>query len=73
MNMKMKNKITYGKNVYDNREIIAVVKTLKKLTQMGKSINDFKILKKVNVIYNEFMIDYTKVILKFIKIKKNSI
>jgi len=26
---------------------------------------------KVNVIYNEFVIDYTKVILKFIKIKKN--
>jgi hypothetical protein len=35
----MKNKITkipYGKNVYDNNEINAVIKTLKKSTQMGK-------------------------------------
>ena len=34
----MKNitsKISYGKNVYDKREISAVLKTLKKSTQMG--------------------------------------
>ena len=41
----MKNRITkipYGKNVYDNREINAVIKTLKKSTQMGKSVNSFE-------------------------------
>ena len=36
------NKIPYGKNVYDKREISAVLKTLKKSTQMGKSVNDFE-------------------------------
>ena len=41
----MKNKTTripYGLNVYDNREINAVLKTLKKSTQMGKSVNVFE-------------------------------
>jgi CDP-4-dehydro-6-deoxyglucose reductase, E1 len=41
----MKNKITkipYGKNVYDSNEINAVVKTLKKSTQMGVSVNSFE-------------------------------
>ena len=41
----MKNniaKIPYGKNVYDRREINAVLNTLKKSTQMGKSVNDFE-------------------------------
>lgn len=41
----MKNtmaKIPYGKNVYDKREINAVLNTLKKSTQMGKSVNDFE-------------------------------
>ena len=41
----MKNKIAkipYGKNVYDKREINAVLNTLKKSTQMGKSVNDFE-------------------------------
>ena len=41
----MKNKfakIPYGKNVYDHKEINAVIKTLKKSTQMGKSVNDFE-------------------------------
>jgi CDP-4-dehydro-6-deoxyglucose reductase, E1 len=41
----MKNKIAkipYGKNVYDKREINAVINTLKKSTQMGKSVNDFE-------------------------------
>ena len=38
----MINKISYGKNVYDNREIKAVIKTLKKSTQMGKSVNLFE-------------------------------
>ena len=35
-------KIPYGKNVYDNREINAVVKTLKKSTQMGVCVNKFE-------------------------------
>jgi CDP-6-deoxy-D-xylo-4-hexulose-3-dehydrase len=41
----MKNniaKIPYGKNVYDRREINAVLNTLKKSTQMGKSVNNFE-------------------------------
>ena len=40
----MKNKMTkipYGKNVYDNNEINAVIKTLKKSTQMGSSVGSF--------------------------------
>jgi len=35
-------KIPYGKNVYDNDEIIAVIKTLKKSTQMGISVKNFE-------------------------------
>ena len=31
----MKMKISYGKNVYDKKEINAVLNTLKKSTQMG--------------------------------------
>ena len=41
----MKNKITripYGKNVYDNNEINAVIKTLKKSTQMGSAVGGFE-------------------------------
>tara|TARA_B100001540_G_C15784903_1_gene632785 strand:+ start:171 stop:1376 length:1206 start_codon:yes stop_codon:yes gene_type:complete len=38
----MKNKISYGKNVYDKKEINAVLKTLKKSTQMGKSVETFE-------------------------------
>ena len=41
----MKNRITkipYGKNVYDNNEINAVIKTLKKSTQMGRSVASFE-------------------------------
>ena len=38
----MKNFISYGKNVYNNYEINAVVKTLKKSTQMGKSVFNFE-------------------------------
>ena len=41
----MKNinkKISYGKNVYDKREINAVIKTLKKSTQMGDAVNQFE-------------------------------
>jgi len=36
------NKIPYGKNVYDIKEINAVIKTLKKSTQMGVSVNAFE-------------------------------
>ena len=41
----MKNinkKISYGKNVYDKREINAVIKTLKKSTQMGSAVTEFE-------------------------------
>lgn len=36
-------KISYGKNIYDSKEIKAVVKTLKKSTQMSGSVNKFEI------------------------------
>ena len=35
-------KISYGKNVYGKEEINAVVKQLKKTTQMGDSVNSFE-------------------------------
>jgi len=35
-------KISYGKNVYGKEEIAAVNKTLRKSTQMGKSVNEFE-------------------------------
>ena len=35
-------KITYGKNLYNNLEISSVVRTLRKTTQMGKSVFKFK-------------------------------
>ena len=38
----MKNKISYGKNVYDKKEINAVLKTLNNSTQMGKSVQTFE-------------------------------
>ena len=50
----MKNKFTkipYGKNVYDNNEINAVIKTLKKSTQMGNSVESFE--KKVSKLFSK--------------------
>ena len=38
----MKMKISYGKNVYDKKEINAVLNTLKKSTQMGVSVSNFE-------------------------------
>ena len=38
----MKKKISYGKNVYDGKEISAVIKTLRKSTQMGESVSNFE-------------------------------
>jgi CDP-6-deoxy-D-xylo-4-hexulose-3-dehydrase len=35
-------RISYGKNVYDKREINAVIKTLKKSTQMGSAVTEFE-------------------------------
>ena len=35
-------KVSYGKNVYGSEEINSVVKTLKKSTQMGKSVELFE-------------------------------
>jgi CDP-6-deoxy-D-xylo-4-hexulose-3-dehydrase len=49
--MKINTKITYGKNVYDDKEISAVVKTLKKSTQMGKSISEFE--KKISNLFGK--------------------
>lgn len=42
MNKKKSIKIPYGKNVYNKNEINAVLKTLKKTTQMGKCVNIFE-------------------------------
>ena len=37
-----KNFISYGKNIYGNEEINAVLKTLKKTTQMGLNVGSFE-------------------------------
>ena len=37
-----KNFISYGKNIYGNEEINAVLKTLKKTTQMGTNVGSFE-------------------------------
>ena len=50
----MKNKITripYGLNVYNNEEIKAVLKTLKKSTQMGNAVNNFE--KKISKLFSK--------------------
>ena len=50
----MKNKFTkipYGKNVYDNNEINAVISTLKKSTQMGNAVGSFE--KKVSKLFSK--------------------
>ena len=44
-------KISYGKNVYDYREIHAVTNTLKKSTQMGKNVLNFE--KKIGNIFTK--------------------
>jgi CDP-6-deoxy-D-xylo-4-hexulose-3-dehydrase len=44
-------KISYGKNVYDKREINAVIKTLKKSTQMGSAVTEFE--KKVSKLFSK--------------------
>lgn len=49
--MNRENKISYGKNVYDNKEINAVLKTLRKSTQMGKAVNDFE--KKISRLFSK--------------------
>jgi CDP-6-deoxy-D-xylo-4-hexulose-3-dehydrase len=45
------NKISYGKNVYNYEEINAVIKTLKKSTQMGSSVNIFE--KKISKLFSK--------------------
>jgi CDP-4-dehydro-6-deoxyglucose reductase, E1 len=45
------NKISYGKNVYNNLEINAVVKTLKKSTQMGTAVDVFE--KKISKLFSK--------------------
>ena len=44
---KIHNKISYGRNVYDKKEINAVVNTLKKSTQMGRSVDQFEKITKI--------------------------
>ena len=39
---KFQNRISYGKNVYDKKEIAAVLKTLERTTQMGSSVENFE-------------------------------
>ena len=48
MNVK---KIYYGKNVYNHKEINAVIKTLKNRTQMATSVNEFE--KKISKIFSK--------------------
>jgi len=48
---KNMTKISYGKNLYDNKEIGAVLNTLKKSTQMGSATNAFE--KKVSKIFSK--------------------
>ena len=47
---KNSTRISYGKNLYDNKEINAVLKTLRKSTQMGSAVNTFE--KKVSKSFN---------------------
>jgi CDP-6-deoxy-D-xylo-4-hexulose-3-dehydrase len=47
----MYKKIYYGKNVYDHKEINAVLKTLKNRTQMSSSVAEFE--KKVSKIFSK--------------------
>ena len=70
-------KIPYGKNVYDNREINAVVKTLKKSTQMGVCVNKFE--KKISKYFSKkygLMVNSGSsaliLALKVLNLKKNS-
>ena len=48
---KNSTRISYGKNLYDNKEINAVLKTLRKSTQMGCAVNTFE--KKVSKIFSK--------------------
>ena len=47
----MKYKVTYGKNVYGNKEISAVLNSLKKTTQMGLCVAKFE--KKISKFTNK--------------------
>ena len=69
-------KITYGKNVYGNAEILAVVDQLKKTTQMGVSVDKFekKIAKKFSKKFGLMVNSGSSAIILAIKIlnlKKN--
>ena len=44
-------RIPYGLNVYNNEEIKAVLKTLKKSTQMGNAVNNFE--KKISKLFSK--------------------
>ena len=47
-------RISYGKNVYDKKEINAVLKTLNNSTQMGKNVDLFE--KKLQNIFQKNML-----------------
>lgn len=44
-------KISYGKNIYDNKGIKAVIRTLKNSNQMGNSVLNFK--KKISTYFSK--------------------
>ena len=46
-----KTKIPYGLNVYNQQEINAVIKTLKKSTQMGRNVDTFE--KKISKLFSK--------------------
>ena len=46
-------KISYGKNVYGKQEINAVIKKLKKTTQMGSAVKEFE--KKISKYFSKSM------------------
>ena len=70
-------KVTYGKNVYDSKEINAVIKQLHKSTQMGKSVELFEekisnlFGKKYGIMVNSGSSAIT-IALRLLKLPKNS-
>ena len=73
----MVKKVTYGKNVYDSKEINAVIKQLHKSTQMGKSVELFEekisnlFGKKYGIMVNSGSSAIT-IALRLLKLPKNS-
>ena len=73
----IKNKITYGKNVYGKDEINAVINTLKSTTQMGQNVQKFedqisKLLKKKYSLMVNSGSSALLLAIKSLKLPKNS-